>query len=410
MSSANANRSGRSDARRRAAPALTPEEIVGRKVSRFAATRLEIARAIARENHVELPIEVQRFFEVAQTGNWDEIQKAFERLKEARKDWPEGTQKVWGAVMETFGVAELAQEWPAQRLLDYGDAILDALRPDMVYVGGTDPGRFIPTLLNDTDDGEHHVILTQNALADGSYLDYLRFLYGDRLATLSPEDSQKCFSEYCEDAHRRYLHDQQFPNEPKQLLPAEFVTVDENGRLQVSGQIAVMGINERLLQLLMTKNPNLAFALEESFPLRSTHVDAAPLGPIMELRVGDEQQALTAQRAEQSLDYWRTTVQPLLADSGTPAPMDPRNAYAKMIVAQARLFLERNFNNAADQAFRLACELSPANPEVVFNYVNFLTSQNRWEEARQATQRATQLQPANVQFQDLLTALNQSRH
>ena len=52
--------------------------------------------------------------------------------------------------METYGVAEIAHLWPAQQVLDYGEAVLGSLRPGMVYVGGTDAGRFIPTLLNET--------------------------------------------------------------------------------------------------------------------------------------------------------------------------------------------------------------------------------------------------------------------
>src|SRR5947207_14598523 len=102
-------------------------------------------------------------------------------------------ESLWPAILESFGVAESAHDWPAQKLLDYGNAILGSLRPEMVYVGGTDPGRFIPTLLNETGEGERHVVLTQNALADNSYLDYVRFLYNDRLATLSKEDSDAAF-------------------------------------------------------------------------------------------------------------------------------------------------------------------------------------------------------------------------
>src|SRR6185437_12103415 len=102
-----------------------------------------------------------------------------------------GLGAVWPAVLETWGVAEQAHEWPAQKLLDYGDAVIGSLRPGMIYVGGTDPGRFIPTLLNETGEGDRHIVLTQNALADNTYLDYVDFLYQDRLAPLTPEDSQR---------------------------------------------------------------------------------------------------------------------------------------------------------------------------------------------------------------------------
>ena len=65
----------------------------------------------------------------------------------------------------------------------------------MVYVGGTDPGAFITSFLNETSDGEHHVVLTQNALADGTYLDYLNALYGDRMNHAQPGRLPERFQE-----------------------------------------------------------------------------------------------------------------------------------------------------------------------------------------------------------------------
>ena len=160
----------------------------------------------------------------------------------------------WQAVHETYGVAEVAHDWPAQDALDYGDAVLDALRPGMVYVGGTDAGRFIPTLLNETSDGEQHVVLTQNALADGTYIQYLGFLYGDQMATLTGDDSQQAFQNYMADAQKRLTHDQEFPQEPKQVQPGEDIQMTD-GRVQVSGQVAVMMVAENLLNTLMSEKP-----------------------------------------------------------------------------------------------------------------------------------------------------------
>ena len=51
-------------------------------------------------------------------------------------------------------------------------------------------------------------------------------------------------------------------------------------RFNVSGQVAVMAINEQLLQTLLQKNPNATFALEETFPLKSLYASATNLGPI----------------------------------------------------------------------------------------------------------------------------------
>ena len=49
-------------------------------------------------------------------------------------------------------------------------------------------------------DGDPFFTLTQNALADGTYLEYLRAMYGGKIYTPTGEDSQHCFQEYMADA------------------------------------------------------------------------------------------------------------------------------------------------------------------------------------------------------------------
>ncbi len=365
---------------------------------------------MARHFKVDVPDEVKRYFDAVEAGRREEADALFKSMSEKRKspDAAPGFKVLWPAIMETYGVTDVAEEWPAQRLLDYGHAVLDSLRPGMVYVGGTDPGRFIPTLLNETGDGNQYIILTQNALADGTYVDYLRFLHGDRMAMLTPEESQRAFSDYMADATKRLQHDEQFPDEPRQLRPGEEVRMTD-GRMQVSGQVAVMGINELLLQTLMQKNPAAAFALEESFPFKSTYAGATTLGPIMEIRSTDPQAALTPERAAQSLDYWRTTAQELLSDPDTPEGSAPRHAYAKLVLAQANLFLDRNYTGQAEEALRLATDLTPAGPEAVFRYTSLLIKQNRFAEAAQLAATAVKLAPGNQQFENLLQALNKRK-
>jgi hypothetical protein len=389
----------------------TAQEIVAGKVSQFARKRWETVQAMARHFKVDVPDEMKRFFAAVEAGRWEEADALFKAMSEKREssstssNTVEALQKLWPAVMETYGVAEEAHNWPAQQLLDYGNAVLDSLRPGMVYVGGTDAGRFIPTLLNETSDGSQHIILTQNAFADGTYLDYVRFLYGDQMAMLTPEESQQAFQDYMADATQRLQHDQQFPDEPQQLRPGEDVRMTD-GRVQVSGQVAVMCINELMLQTLMQKNPDTAFALQESFPFKSTYADATTLGPIMELGNQDAQAGLTPERATQSLDYWRTTAQELLSDPDTPQGSVPRDAYSKLLVSQANLFLDRDYSGQAEEALRLATQLAPASPEAVFSYADLLAKENRFAEASQLVQTALTLAPANQGFQTLLQTLS----
>ncbi len=361
-------------------PTPTAEEVVASKVAQFAQNRRDLVQQMARRFNVDVPADVERFFDAVEAGRWEELNALAESLSKSKPDSAD-LARLWPTILETWGVAEQAHAWPAQKLLDYGNAVLGSIRPDMVYVGGTDPGRFIPALLNETGGGGDHIILTQNALADASYLDYVNFLYRDRIATLTTDDSQRAFQDYIADASQRFQHDQQFPNEPKQLLPGEDVTISD-GRVQVSGQVAVMAINGRLLDAILQKNPGASFALEESFPLKSTYADAAPMGPIMELRASG-QNDFNAESAAHSVDYWRTTTQELLSDSAALGSPDTLKTYSHMAEAQANLLADHNYNAEAEQAYRFSSQLWPDNPESVSSLSELLARTGRTEEARQ---------------------------
>lgn len=392
----------------KATPTRPAEEIVAAKLSQFTSNRAALVIAMAKHLNLDVPPEVTRFFAVAQADHWPETTNLFQSLLALRQSTnsPAGLEKLWPAILETYGVAEQTHLWPAQQLLDYGNAILDSLRPGMIYVGGNDAGRFIPTLLSETSGDASHIVLTQNALADGSYLDYLRFQYGAQLNLLTAEDSQTSFQNYLADAKQRAQHDRDFPNEPKQVRPGEDIRIDDN-RAQVSGQVAVMSINELLLTALLQKNPNLSFALEESFPLKSFYGAATTLGPVTELNATDSTSALTPERAAQTIDYWRTTTTSVLA--ATDPASAPREAYTKMILGQANLFADRQLSSAAEQAYQLATDLSPANPEAVFSYVKLLADQQRFAEARQLVQTAINAAPENETFRQVLTSLNRTK-
>lgn len=370
------------------------EEVVGGKVRQFAHDRLRITQAMAEHFKVEVSPEIERFYEAAASGDWEKIREAFEALNTQRQNGQraEDLNVLWGPILETFLVAECAHDWPAQKLLDYGHSILESLRPGMVYLGGDDPGRGIPTLLNETSEGERHIIITQNGLADNSYLNYLGFLYGDRMTTLTQEDSQRCFRDYIADAQKRALHDQQFPDEPKQLRPGEDVRLIDN-RVEVSGQVAVMAINEMLLQSLMDKNPNMSFALEESFPLKSTYSNAVPLGPIMELRASEPKEAYTPERMAQTVDYWRNTAQQLLSDPEAPEGSHPRKANSHMVAAQGNLLMDHSQFAGAEQLFRIARDLAPENPEGTYRLIDLLAQTGRRDEATQLLSDFVQKNP-----------------
>jgi hypothetical protein len=195
---------------------------------------------------------------------------------------------LWPAIVDAYGAAEQVHLWQPQQLLDYGNAVMDSLAPGMTYVGGTDSGRWVPELMNESSGETPHIMITQNALVDDGYLDYVNLQYGSQLTTLTSAQAAQATQDYLANYEMRLAHDQQFPDEPPQVLPGESdgVSIGSDGQLQIGGpksMAIVMGINGTLLQALMTQNPGMTFALQESYPFTSTYADAVPLGPIMEL-------------------------------------------------------------------------------------------------------------------------------
>ena len=383
-------------------PMPTAEEIVAQKLAQFGRSRRRFAHALARRHDVQVSSDVDQFFDAVESGNWERIDAAFKRINggdnsAGQSDTrPAEVTKLWPAIIDAYGAAEQVHLWPAQKLLDYGNAILGALRPGMVYVGGTDNGRWIPELLNDTSGGESHVVITQNGLAAGDYQDYLRLQYDDQLTILSDEESQRAFAQYTADAQRRLEHDQQFPDEPKQVRPGEDVRLVD-GKIQVGGQVAVMSINELLLQTLMQKNPSLSFAIQESFPLNGTYADALPLGPLMELHAATQDNTFSAERAAQSLDYWRDSAQQVLSDPEASTSETALRSYSHDAVAAANLLAAHNYSSDAEEAYRLATQLWPGNPESAGSLANLLATTGRAAEAQQLLDNFAREYPDQLQ-------------
>ena len=376
----------------------TAAELVAQKVVQFGRSRRELARAIGRRMGKKIPVEVERFFDAIESGHWPDIETEWNALAHRSGQYEDSEHGpdlnlFWPTVLDAYGVAEQAHEWPAQKLLDYGHSILDALQPGMVYVGGTDSGRWIPELLNETSGSEPHLIVTQNALADNSYLDYVQTLYGDKMNVITSDESKKIFEDYVTDARRRLEHDQQFPIEPKQLRPEESIKVGTDGKTEVSGQGAVMSINEKLLVTLMQKNPDLHFAVQESTPMKGTYADAVPLGPLMELQASDAQKSFTAERAAQSLEYWQKMAQQVLVDREASESSTTLKAYSHDVASAANLLAGHNFNGEAEKAYRLATQLWPENPESAGGLADLLSAAGRAAEARQVLDEFTKSYP-----------------
>lgn len=399
-----------------------------------------------------------------------------------------------------------------------------------ILFGGTDPGRFCPTYIifcesfiphycqpkqDQKFDRRDVYIITQNALADGTYLDYLRAQYnrskqvdppffsrlfryvaalagvgkgnvatdggdlgnGDSGSAVveficnllnhtldvpftkwgayvekyrrargvyppneiyipSPEDSQNCFQSYEEDVARR--------QQLGQLKPGEDVNV-ENGRVQVSGQVAVMEINGLLCKVIFDNNPTNEFYVEESFPLDWMYNYETPFGVIMKINrtpvteLSDDDfrrdHEFWSKYSERLCGNWITydTSVKEIADfvertyiqhnyygyTGNRAfvrDTDAQKAFSKLRSSQAGMYAWRCAANCppefrqkspasqealrreTDFAFKESFAFCPYSPEAVFRYINFLLQYGRFDDALIVAETCQKLDPFNDQI------------
>jgi len=402
-----------------------------------------------------------------------------------------------------------------------GKLVYPEMARDAVLYGGTDPGRFCPTYMifcesfippkckpNDPNFNRRDVyVITQNALADGTYLEYIRAHYNrsaqidtpffegmflwtqdllqpknylprgttnylaqlaaplDRyftslgkriedhrrkegvyppaeIITASPEDSQRSFNEYMIDAEQRLR--------AGQLRPGEDVKIDrESGRMQVSGQVAVMSINGLLTKVIFDKNPTHEFYVEESFPLDWMYSYLEPFGIIMRINRLPLPE-MTEDHVTRDHEFWSQYSQRLIGNwitYDTPVKEicefagrvyerhdykgftgdrkfirddQAQKSFSKLRSSIGGIYAWRYGNTKnpaerqrmlkeADFAFRQAFAFCPFSPEAVSRYCFLLANERRLDDAERIAETALRFDRDNTFIQNLLNQIKAAR-
>ena len=264
--------------------------------------------------------------------------------------------------------------------------------------------------------------------------------------TPSLEDHGRCFNEYMADAQRRLEHDTRAPNEPRQIKPGEEIHQDQ-GRITINGQVAVMSINALLTKVIFDHNPTNEFFVEESFPLEWMYPYLTPSGIIMKLNrqplpelsddILKKDHEFWSKYSDRLIGNWITYDTPVkeIADfvekvylqrdfsgfkgdrkfirddtaqkafsklrSSIGGVYTWRIANAKTSEEQQRMFRE------ADFAFRQAFAFCPDSPEAVGRYCQLLAAPglNRIDDAIIVAQTCLKLDPDNASMVGLLRQL-----
>jgi len=336
--------------------------------------------------------------------------------------------------------AALVDEW--NQLLDK-PPIYDTNRFAQVKISD-----YLRQFIEQNPQGDTRVRLNR-LLLEAAYPDEiaksLGGVYPDREIYIpSPEDSQRCFQDYLEDAQRRM--------QTGQLMPGEDVRVDPSGRMQVSGQVAVMMINGFLCKVIFDHCPNNEFYVEESFPLQWMYPYETPFGIIMKINrnplpelpdlVFRRDHAFWSKYSDRLIGNWityDTSVQEIVdfinkvylqhdytgfkGDLRFVRDESAQKAFSKLRSSIAGVYAWRISPQCPDEyrqktpagtealrretdfAFKQSFAFCPYSPEAVFRYINFLLQYQRADDALLVAQTCYKLDPNNDQVKQLVKQL-----
>jgi Flp pilus assembly protein TadD len=229
------------------------------------------------------------------------------------------------------------------------------MEPNAIFFGGTDPGRFVPTyMIYSAKVREDVYLITQNALADNTYMNVMRDLYGDQIWIPAVNDSGRSF--------QRYVDEVQSGKRPRN---ADLKI--EGGRVSVQGALGVMEINGILAEMIFEHNKfRHAFYVEESYVIRWMYPYLSPHGLIMRINANHTPLASATPSVVADMDFWDWYTRRLAGDEGFIRDVVARKSFSKLRSALAGLYANRGLWSEAERAFQQARILYPLSPEANF--------------------------------------------
>lgn len=274
----------------------------------------------------------------------------------------------------------------------------EEMGPNAVFFGGTDPGRFVPTYMIFGADVRPDVFLiTQNALADNTYMSVMRDLYGDQIWIPSQQDSAKAFHRYVDEVNRGIRR----RNADLKI---------EDGRVQVSGAMGVMEINGLLAQMIFEHNNyRHSFYVEESYVIQWMFPYLTPHGLILKINK-DQQPGITVRNVKQDTDFWDWYTRKLSGDSKFIRDIVARKSFSKLRSAIAGVYAFRGAFDLAENAFKEARLLYPLSPEANFRLVQeVLVPMRRFDEAIAIMEEFYREDPGNKKVPEFVGFLRHLR-
>ena len=341
----------------------------------FSANRYKLEQDLSARLNLPVPPAAEAFFQAALAGDWSAASNRFAELKtgdDCQPRRPPLMNELWTPIHEIWGLYEVwagLKENP-ELMARFTEPILDSMPAGSIYFGGTDAGRFAITAVNALRDPPPVFCLTQNGLADNTYMAYLRATCGDRIWLPTKEDSNAAFQKFVEDV------------KAGRIQAGADIKI-EDGKVQIQGVAGVMQINGLLAQMIFDRNKDAhPFFVEESYVVSWMYPYLEPHGLILKLNP-EPAPELSPETIAADQQFWTDQEAKLWATPGFEGNADARKMFAKLRSAIGGVYEYRKLDADAEAAYRQAIRLCPTSAEANFRLAKMLADRQRLDESIQ---------------------------
>jgi tetratricopeptide (TPR) repeat protein len=283
---------------------------------------------------------------------------------------------------------------------DFGHDMLRDLPLGSVVLGGTDPGRFVPTYMilgestqppdakRDPDfDRRDLYIITQNGVGEPLYRKYLADHYGAE----RPKPRN---------AFERWLgRADAYPEKPL-VFPTEQEINDavskEMDASMAKGTMDPSLPHSVVTRLIWEKNRDShEFFVEESFPMEWSYDHAEPHGLVYRIN-RESLKEIPPDLVRKDFEFWDAYVRKLKDNPEYAKDYDAQRSFSKLRASSGNLYRYRKMDAEAERAYRQALELWQGNGESLNALNSMLWDRGDFDAVLAMLQPALDADPNNI--------------
>ena len=283
---------------------------------------------------------------------------------------------------------------------DFGHDMLRDLPLGSVVLGGTDPGRFVPTYMilgestqppdakRDPDfDRRDLYIITQNGVGEPLYRKYLADHYG-----AERPKPRNAFERWLGRADAYPERPLVFPTE-QEINDAVSKEMDAS---MAKGTMDPSLPHSVVTRLIWEKNRDLhEFFVEESFPMEWSYDHAEPHGLVYRIN-RESLKEIPPDLVRKDFEFWDAYVRKLKDNPEYAKDYDAQRSFSKLRASSGNLYRYRKMDAEAERAYRQALELWQGNGESLNALNSMLWDRGDFDAVLAMLQPALDADPNNI--------------